>query len=156
MRRVAASLIAMTAGWMVMNVVILGLDWIWKIARGRTFNLSTAMSEGVIWAGATAVVVGGAWLLVYLPIYAAAPRGNAFWKWRVCVPAGVAAGAAAGIGVALVAGGFRIDWGVVRATVPAAAIVGGVAAVVGRFLLDWSRHYRQVPQDEFKPGGARP
>ena len=155
MRRVGASFIAMTAGWLVMTLV--GVPMV-AISLGGAFNeiLGAVMLYGFF----SSFVVGGAWLLVYLPVYALIPTRSAFWKWGICVPAGFVTGALVPLVFFIVTNAGL--WSASESSVAAmfiglAAIVGGVAAAVGRWLFPWSRNYElQWPRrDGEKEGGPR-
>lgn len=135
MRRVAASFVAMTAGWVVMNV---GVSLLWVIAAGG--NLTGAAGWILFWWFATALVVGVAWLVIYLPVYLLVKRESAFWEWRNCVPAGAAIGAGAML-LWLMLSPAQFPWQLLFFLV-LPATVGAVAAAVGRWLVDWSLHYR--------------
>ena len=155
MRAVAASFIAMAMGWGVLNALI-GLVILVTSAVSGAWSIREVLGAGVWWLACTAVVVGVAWLVVYLPVYVSFRRESAFWKWSVCVPVGFVVGAILPFGfLALPAlGDGGGPGGLVLMAM--AGMVGGVAAIVGRFLVDWSRHYRHVPPPIPGPGPLNP
>ncbi len=104
-------------------------------------SLVDIMSAYSVWFVVSALVVGAAWLVVYLPVYALVPRGSCFWRWSVCVPCGAVVGAIVPFGFWVIPeavhGGSL--GGLALLLLP--GTVGVVAAVVGRWLVDWSRGY---------------
>jgi hypothetical protein len=128
-RRVFASLVAMTTGWVVMSVVG-GL----YVGIGREGDIL----GWTLWmAFFSSFVVGPAWLVVYLPVYALWPTRSAFWRWEVFVPVGSMIGALVAIGIWTLLGGRAQEAGPYYFL---AGVVGAVSAAVGRWLYPWSRH----------------
>ena len=145
MRRIAASIIAMAAGWAVMNMVLFLLF----LAGGKIPLNAAGMIDSLRasspWLMITALVVMGAWLVVYLPVFALMPRRSRFWNWSVCVPCGTVVGALVPFGILALPQVIRGDNLLILPYLLLPATVGTVAAAVGRWLVDWSRDYRDLP-----------
>ena len=146
MRRVGASFMAMTAGWLVMNLI--------GVPMMTPFHASSMLW----WAFFSSFVVAAAWLVIYLPIYALLPTRSVFWKWTVCIPLGVLVAALIPLVVfRVVDGGISgTDWGTAAVFSAMAAIVGGVAAAVGRSLFPWSRNYEMQWPDRKRAESSKP
>ena len=133
-RRVFASLVAMTSGWLVMSVVG-GIIWAGMTEGEAGDAVAWALFVGFFGS----FVAGAAWLLVYLPVYALVPTRSVFWRWEVCVPVGTFLAVLVFLVGWLLLGGGRDQMGAPFTFM--AGVLGGVAAAVGRWLFPWSRHY---------------
>ena len=82
MRALLESMLAMGAGWLVMMMEVGG----WAIIN---HGGAGGLEIFGVWS---AVVVGAAWLVVYLPVYAVMAKARKWMDWRVWVPIGLGVG----------------------------------------------------------------